>query len=132
MFLEKLELFTIRIIYNDSVSVHLYEARARKWSQMSPSDSSRLPPDHDSFKQHCLRAHLQAFEWRNAICMKKIIPTNFGWKSKDGTLIPIMHTTHALLDKQSFSNVNKYQEDGSEEYWTDSSDVWSDETDELP
>ena len=63
---------------------------------------------------------------------KKIIPTNFGWKSKDGTLIPIMHTTHALLDKQSFSNVNKYHEYGSEEYWTDSSDVWSDEADELP
>ena len=66
------------------------------------------------------------------MCMKKLIPSNFGWKSKDGSLIPIMHTTPPLPDKQSFSNADMYQEDGSEEYSTDSSDTWSEEVDELP
>jgi hypothetical protein len=55
----QLELFTIRIIYNDPISNTLSAARARKWRQSTKDDSARLPPDKDSFKQHCLRAHLQ-------------------------------------------------------------------------
>ena len=122
--LEKHELFAIRIIYNDPVSVHLYEPRARKWCQMSTNESSRLHLDHDSFIQHCHRAHLQVFEWRNARFMKTLIPSNFGWESKHGTLILIMHTILALPKKQSFSNIeDKPQEQDSDEYWTDSSDV---------
>ena len=61
-----LQEFTTRIVYNDPVSRELCEARARKWRISKNNDSARLPPDRDSFKQHCLRAHLQAYEWKHA------------------------------------------------------------------
>ena len=103
-FLKSFQLFTIRIIYNDPVSVYLCEARTQNWHQMLTSVSSRLPPDHDSFQEHCLGAHLLVFERRNAMCIKSVIPFHFGWELRCGTLVPIMHNTpHALLH-QRFRN----------------------------
>ena len=55
----QLELFTLRVVYNDPVSKDLAAGRARKWRQSNKQDTTRLPPDPDSFRQHCLRAHLQ-------------------------------------------------------------------------
>lgn len=72
-----LELLTIRVIYNDPVSKTLAHARARKWRQLQQFDTARLPPDMDSFKQHCLRSHLQAYEYKNARQLKRLVPTNF-------------------------------------------------------
>ena len=100
IFCKSFELFTTRIIYNDPVSMRPCEARTQNWHQMSTSVSFRLPPDHDSSKQHCLWPHLQDFERRNATCMKALIPSRFGWDLKSGTLVPIMHNTHALLHKR--------------------------------
>jgi len=93
---EQLQLFTIRIIYNDPVSKRLCEARARKWQQLRHYDSARLPPDEDSFRQHCLRSHLQAYEYKNARLAKRLISTNFGWESHQDGLHPVMHTIPAL------------------------------------
>ena len=61
--LKSLEGFTIKIIYKESVSENLSEARAHKWRKLRTSDSSRIPPDEDSFRRHCLRAHLQVLTW---------------------------------------------------------------------
>ena len=99
-FLKSFQLFTIRIFYNDPVSVHLCEARTQNWHQMFTSVSSRLPPDHNSFKEHCLWAHLLVLERRNAMCIKAVIPFHFGWDLRCGTLVPIMHNTHALLHER--------------------------------
>ena len=101
-FLKSFERFTNSIIYNDPVSVHLCEASTQNWHQMFASVLSRLPPDHDSFQEHCLGAHLLVFERRrNAMCIKALIPFHFGWELRCGTLIPIMHNTpHALLHER--------------------------------
>ncbi|XP_063222022.1 uncharacterized protein LOC134530774 isoform X1 [Bacillus rossius redtenbacheri] len=95
MFIQ-LELLTIRIIYNDSVSQRLCEARERKWRQLRHYDSARLPPDEDSFRQHCLRSHLQAYEYKNARLLKQLPPTNFGWERHKDGLRPVTHTIPAL------------------------------------
>src|SRR6266516_6742729 len=50
--LKSLEGFTIKIIYKESVSENLSEARAHKWRKLRTSDSSRIPLDEDSFR-HC-------------------------------------------------------------------------------
>jgi hypothetical protein len=97
--LEKLQQFTIRIIHNDPVSKHLSEARARKWRQLRNLDSARLPPEEDTFRQHCLRSHLQLYEYRNARLLgKRLNPTNFGWESHNDVLQPVHHRNSALPD----------------------------------
>jgi hypothetical protein len=91
-----LELLTIRVMYNDPVSKTLAHARARKWRQLQQFDTARLPPDIDSFKQHCLRSHLQAYEYKNARQIKRLVPANFGWRSEETGLRPVMYTVPAL------------------------------------
>ena len=98
-----LQEFTTRIVYNDPVSRELCEARARKWRIPKNNDSARLPPDRDSFKQHCLRAHLQAYEWRHAELAQSLPASQFGWISVDDVLHPVMHTIDALLDGLNFA-----------------------------
>ena len=95
--------FTIRIVYNYPVSRELCEARARKWRISKNNDSARLPPDRDSFRQHCLRAHLQAYEWRHAELAQSLPASEFGWRSIDNVLHPLMHTIDALPDVLNFA-----------------------------
>ena len=44
-----LEIFTVRVMYNDKNSKSLNEARANKWKQMKNKGTLRLPPEYDSF-----------------------------------------------------------------------------------
>ena len=62
-----------------------------------------MPPDRDSFKQHCLRAHLQAYEWRNAALAQSLSASEFGWKLIDDILQPVAHTINALPEGLTFS-----------------------------
>jgi hypothetical protein len=57
--INELEQFVIKVVYNDPVSKTLAEARAHRWRKSAKGNSAKLPPDFDSFYQHCLRAHLQ-------------------------------------------------------------------------
>lgn len=81
----QLRMFTLRIVYNDRVSVSLGKSRASKWVQMKKKTTRRLPPDENSHKQRAARVNyvtniLLNYRSKNA----PPSPVSHGWTLSDG------------------------------------------------
>ena len=89
-----LEMFTIRVVYNDRNSTTLNEARAWKWTQMKNKGTIRLPPDYDSFVQHLKRSNYVTYTLFSYDNPDALSPINHGFMLGDNeNVIPLMHTT---------------------------------------
>ena len=63
--LEDLFKFTRLVIYGDTESSTMSEARTAKWRMMKKKSFLRFPPDADSIRQHCLHANYLAYVVRH-------------------------------------------------------------------
>jgi len=95
--LQQMATFTIRHIYNDTISKTLGEARARKWGEMKNKSTSRIPPDPDSHNLHVTRVNYQVYIQLNYDKPDAPPnPTNHGWTMKDGRCVSVRYTHDAL------------------------------------
>ena len=88
----QLRLFTLRIVYNDPVSVSLGHSRASKWIKMKTKSTRRLPPDEDSHQQRAARINyvcniLMNYHSKNAASS----PFSHGWALLDGKYLLFQH-----------------------------------------
>ena len=60
--------------------------------------SSTLPPDLNSLTHDILRKHHQAYTWMRCLepNVETLPPENFGWKEKDGSIVPVWYTCPKL------------------------------------
>ena len=92
-----LELFTIRVIYNDQCNLCLNEARAKKWIKLKKKNTLILPPDIDSFEQHLKRANYVAYTWLNYNNPDPPnSPLNHGYMLLNNEIAPVSHTLPVL------------------------------------
>ncbi|KAJ3585747.1 hypothetical protein NHX12_014466 [Muraenolepis orangiensis] len=77
---EELFKFTRHVIYGDKKSSTMAEARAAKWKRMKNRSFTRLPPDADSLRQHCLRANYLAYLVRHPSLKQHPSPLGHGWE----------------------------------------------------
>ena len=99
----QLRLFTLRIVYNDPVSVSLRHSRASKWIKMKTKSTRRLPPDEDSHQQRAARINyvcniLMSYHSKNAASS----PFSHGWSLLDGKYLLFQH--NLLTIKNMFKN----------------------------
>lgn len=88
--------FVRNVIYSDSNSNTMAEARAAKWKNMKSRSFIRLPPDSDSLHQHCLRANYLAYLVRHPSLKHHPSPIGHGWELVNGRCRPVRHTRPAL------------------------------------
>ena len=55
--IEELFHFTRDVVYGDTKSTSMAEARSVKWKSMKKKSFIHHPPDEDSLRHHCLRAN---------------------------------------------------------------------------
>ena len=58
-------------------------------SQSTAINPSKLPPTERAARFHSLRSYLQVCQWK-LLLKCSIDPTNWGWKTIDHQLVPIM------------------------------------------
>ncbi|KAG0711912.1 hypothetical protein GWK47_019569 [Chionoecetes opilio] len=82
----------------------LSRASSLRWhlfKKMKPEQGvDRLPPTQGAWKQHILRAHLQARIWAQDLVEKPNIPDplTLGWKKEGDRLIPVLSSEAAAPD----------------------------------
>ena len=95
--LEKAEEFVCKL-YNPSGNIkEIHQLRCSHF-RMGKKNPENIPPTQDALHQHLLRAHYQAFLWKNANIANLDIPspTTSGWHLKEGKLIPILMTKEPI------------------------------------
>ena len=110
--------FTRCIIYGDTKSSNMAEARATKWKRMKKKTFIRLPPDEDSLRQHCLRANYLAYLIRHPSLKCHPSPLGHRWNLVDGHCRPVRHTRPALpmhLPSPEIAEVSDDEEDEEDE-----------------
>ena len=86
---QELMTFTREVIYGDTTSTNMGEARAKKWRSQKKKNFCRLPPDEDCLRQHITRANYLAYLQRNPLLMNHPSPIGNGWELVKGFCRPI-------------------------------------------
>ena len=81
---------------------------------MKNKSFTRLPPDEDSLRQHCLCANYVAYRVRHLSL--KPMPIGHGWELVDGHCRPVRYTRSALPTHLPASRPVEDREEDESEY----------------
>ena len=94
---QSLELFVMQL-YSKNIPSTVSDLADLRWHMFSKqqSESQKLPPTREAFRQKVLRAHYTTLQWKFSHISSPVLPDpeNFGWKWDDDNSIyePIMTT----------------------------------------
>ena len=85
----------------NSKSLSVSDAGSLRWKKFKRLSSNqgvdKLPPTSGAFRQHTMRAHLQAAIWAQDMVINPVTPDpcTLGWNMEGDLLVPVLSATQA-------------------------------------